>query len=303
MKNRFLHSLFLSTLVVSLSSCGSSKNENATTSANSEITQTTEFHTESELTYSFSLNTCSTGKQTTDSIEKFCSNLQNNTLNNDCAESNRKVLFAISCKGSFTPFKIEDGNTVTISKDPVIQTRQMKANDVIMDVFKVTPESSSSLVSSHTTFSCLNSANDNIEISNGFILLKNSKLLMSRDLDYVFANGTNTSKMNPYVIFSCEENSKKVTFPFSKNTAKKKLELGQSTKIPMILSASGSAELESELVLITCEADALAAAKSGHNGITLLKGSKLLVKKDHEMKYIEQDIDGIKKDNIVVSCE
>lgn len=302
MNNKILQSVLMSTLVLSMFSCGKSKTENAS-AAKSEVTQTTEFHTESELTYSFSLNTCSTGSQSADSIEKFCSNLQNNTLNSDCAESNRKLLFASKCKGSFTPFKIEDGKPVAITKSTVIQTRQMKANDVILDVLKLSPESATSLTSSLTTFSCLNSSNDNIEISNGFILLKNSKLLMSRDLDYIFANGKNTSKMDPFVIFSCEENSKKITFPFSRNTAKKKLELGQSTKIPMILSSSGSSEFESELVLITCAEDAVAATKTGLNGITLLKGSKLLVKKDHEMKYIEQDIDGIKKDNIVVSCE
>lgn len=303
MNNKILQTLLMSTLVLSVASCGKSKTENAPQAAKSEVSQTTEFHTDSQFSYRFNLNTCTTDAQSSDSLESFCSNLQNNTKNNDCAESNRKLLFASKCKGAFTAFKVEDGKTIVSTKSTAIQTRQMKANDVILDVFKVSPESAPSLISSLTTFTCLNSANDNLEISNGFILLKNSKLLMSRDLDYIFTNGKNTSKMDPFVIFSCEENSKKVTFPFSRNTAKKKLEIGQSTKLPMILSSSGSVELESELVLITCAEDAAAASKTGLNGITLLKGSKVLVKKDHEMKYIEQDIDGIKKDNIVVSCE
>lgn len=302
MKNKILQTVLMSSLVIGVTSCGNSKTENVPQAAKSEVTQTTEFHSESEFSYRFNLNTCTTDAQSSDSLDNFCSTLQNNTKNNDCAESNRKLLFASKCRGTFTAFKIEDGKAVVSTKNAATQTRQMKANDVILDVFKVSPESATSLISSFTTFTCLNSANDNLEISNGFLLLKNSKILMSRDLDYIFTNGKNTSKMDPFVIFSCEENSKKVTFHFSKNTAKKKLEVGQSIKIPIILSNSGAAELESELVLITCADEAGPASKTGLNGITLLKGSKVLVKKDHEMKYIEQDIHRIKKDNIIVSC-
>lgn len=55
-------------------------------------------------TYSYKVNGCKTGKQTFHSIKELCIGLQNEALNNYCAQSRREVEYRKMCKGNFTPF-------------------------------------------------------------------------------------------------------------------------------------------------------------------------------------------------------
>ncbi len=67
---------------------------------------------EQNWTYSLDVNGCQTGNHSFGSLEAYCDGLEDNALNNNCAQSARASLFASKCPGVFSPAFIE----VKISK-------------------------------------------------------------------------------------------------------------------------------------------------------------------------------------------
>lgn len=62
---------------------------------------------EQNWTYSLDVNGCQTGSHSFGSIEAYCDGLEDNALNNNCAQSARASLFASNCPGVFSPAFIE----------------------------------------------------------------------------------------------------------------------------------------------------------------------------------------------------
>ncbi len=56
------------------------------------------------LSYNLEVNGCKTDSHSFNSLDEYCAGLQNNALNNDCAQSARESLFNQKCSGVFTPF-------------------------------------------------------------------------------------------------------------------------------------------------------------------------------------------------------
>ncbi len=56
-------------------------------------------------TYELNINDCPTGSHSFSNLTDYCAALQNNTLNNNCALSERSNLFAEKCPGGFSPAK------------------------------------------------------------------------------------------------------------------------------------------------------------------------------------------------------
>lgn len=84
---RIFNILFFTVILFNLSSCNISqdiKNES--------------------LSYSLSVNGCETGSHSFASLSDYCTGLQNNTLNNNCAQTSRESLFNQKCSGTFSPF-------------------------------------------------------------------------------------------------------------------------------------------------------------------------------------------------------
>jgi hypothetical protein len=53
--------------------------------------------------YSFSEGICETGEHSFSTNAGMCSGLQNNSLNNGCAQAQRQNYFYANCSGSFVP--------------------------------------------------------------------------------------------------------------------------------------------------------------------------------------------------------
>lgn len=58
---------------------------------------------ESSLSYDLTVNGCATGSHSFSSLDSYCAGLQNNALNNNCAQTSRGDLFYQNCSGTFTP--------------------------------------------------------------------------------------------------------------------------------------------------------------------------------------------------------
>jgi hypothetical protein len=56
------------------------------------------------FTYQLSENGCDTGKHSFGSLDDYCTGLENNSLNNNCAYNSRQSLFSQKCNGTFNPF-------------------------------------------------------------------------------------------------------------------------------------------------------------------------------------------------------
>lgn len=54
--------------------------------------------------YEFTFNNCPTGSHSFSSLSDMCQALQNETLNQGCAQDMRRQYFEQQCPGTFTPF-------------------------------------------------------------------------------------------------------------------------------------------------------------------------------------------------------
>ncbi len=57
-------------------------------------------------TYDLNVNGCPTGSHSFSNLTDYCAALENNSLNNNCAQTERGNLFAQKCPGGFSPSQI-----------------------------------------------------------------------------------------------------------------------------------------------------------------------------------------------------
>jgi hypothetical protein len=60
---------------------------------------------DASYTYSLDDNGCQTGSHSFYSLGDYCAALENNSLNNGCAQTERGNLFSQKCPGGFSPSK------------------------------------------------------------------------------------------------------------------------------------------------------------------------------------------------------
>lgn len=88
-----------------LTSCGKDKTASKSSSTSNGAVDTVNSSTSVKQSYQFTVNGCDTGKHefvdTTPArtLAQVCAALQNNSLNNYCAESARRNYFSLKCSG------------------------------------------------------------------------------------------------------------------------------------------------------------------------------------------------------------
>lgn len=71
---------------------------------------------EEAFTYEYTENGCNTGKHSFANLDAYCSALQNNSLNNNCAVNSRQSAFNQKCSGTFSPYLIQEKNLLRVFK-------------------------------------------------------------------------------------------------------------------------------------------------------------------------------------------
>lgn len=273
--NRFLTTVLLSAITVTLVSCNQPSGKIVRTNANSSQKKgQDELQVDNKFQYEFTINGCGTGKQTFNSSENLCIGLQNNTLNNNCALSLRESYFKSNCSGEFTPV-----STPVALDDKEFQTVQMELNSSKLDIILTSPEGAKT-ESAVVFTSCFSDTIALIDTyHNGFTLLNNSKAIINRDLDYTFGDGSNASALAPRAILECqkdEDDNGENKFNSSEYTVKN-LTAGNAVMVPVIVSPAKYTELKTNLTYISCIKDAEEAKVTGVNGIMLLPGARVMV--------------------------
>ena len=60
-----------------------------------------------QYTYDLNVNGCATGSHSFNSLNDYCDGLEDNSLNNGCAQNERGNLFTAKCPGVFSPARIQ----------------------------------------------------------------------------------------------------------------------------------------------------------------------------------------------------
>lgn len=299
---KFANLVILCALSMAFVSCGSKKNSKAPVEEN-KVTQEevkSELVSVTELSYEFKeTDGCTTGKQTFDSKEKLCTGLQNNTLNKSCAIDLRQKHFTNECTGEFTGFTVnKEGNKVYEVKLPGFEVVKLSLGSMKVDLLKVAPEFSTSPSSTLTFFSCMDHPSAKYTSNPGFVLLSGSKAIINRDLDYVFNDGSRADKLIAHALFECEKDSDDYPLALSeKEVITKNLSLHQTVTFPVVMSPKGSPKV-TEVTFISCTDDALSITKSGINGIMLMKGASVLLRKDIYYSFNGLDT----REQVLVTC-
>lgn len=288
--------IVLLTIVMVASFACSKKSTNIT-----NVTQPlqTEVQTTEKLkvveTYSYTLeaNGCSTETQTFSTLAEMCKALQNNTLNNNCALELREDFFAKNCGSSeFVAFDEEKGgdkgnNNISIEK------KKLKNGDIIVDFIKTTPIGTAKNAA-FVPVSCASSIADAMNLENGFTLLNGSKILIKRDQSKVL-------RKYPLALLECNEVANDKTSETVNESQVKiiSIKAGQATVEYALLSSESDSR--SELTYISCSESKEEYTSSLTHGVNLLKGSKVLVRRDVS-RDLEKGIGGPEEFSLI-RCE
>lgn len=261
----------LSLTVLVLSSC-SKKSHSSNTNTIETIRPQTELQTERVESFSYTLeqNGCSTETQNFGSLAEMCQGLQNNTLNNGCALELRAEFYKLKCTGSeFAAFDEEKGNDKNYSN--AIEHKKLKNGDTIVELVKPTALGTAKK-GAYIPFSCASSVADAMNLENGFTLLNGSKLLINRDQSKV-------KRKYPQAFLECSD----VTSEINENIDSalvKNISLKTGHAIAEYALLSSEETLRTELTYISCSESKKEILLNLTNGVNLIKGSKLLVRRD-----------------------
>lgn len=228
----------------------------------------------STFTYTLEDNGCSTGTQVFSTIEDMCKGLQNNTLNNNCALEVREDFFKKNCTG--TEFVAFDDQSLSAesSFSEVLEPKKMKNGDISAELIKVTPigKSKKSVMAS---FACAASLEDAQRLENGFIFLNGSRAIINRDQSL-------NSRKYPQAVFECvdanaEQSNEVLNEALIKTVTVKP---GHATAEYVVISGERPEVTKSELSYISCSDSKTEIMNSLTNGLNLIKGTRLLVRRD-----------------------
>ncbi len=286
---------FVVLIATSLSACSKSKNNATQDNQTIREIQVERIQIISTVTYALDDNGCSTGSQVFTSIEEMCSGLQNNTLNNKCALELREDHFKKNCAGK--EFKAFDDktNTIEITFKEIVEQKKMRNGDIIVDTLKVTPMGTAKKARS-ISFACAKSIEEGMKFESGFILLNGTKALINRDQ-------TTSSRKFAHALLECAdaENELLKEEINQSNIKIRNVKTGDALAESVIIDGYAPAATRSELTYISCSETKEQAKAILTNGVNLVRGSRLMMKRD-----VSADLDnGIRhpQEYTIVICE
>jgi hypothetical protein len=273
------HLLLIALLATGLSACSKKGSNHTTTKIQTiETLKTVEKETVKFIsTFNYTLvddNGCSTGTQVFSSIEDMCNGLQNNTLNNNCSLELREDFFKKNCTNEdFKPFD-DESKLVTDNFSNVLEQKKMKNGDINIELIKVTPVGTAKN-SVKSTFACASTLEDALRLENGFIFLVGSKAIINRDQSV-------TERKYPQAIFECTDSSLEQSSELLDETLVKKVSVGVGHAVMEYVVFEGERPevLHSELSYISCSETKTEIMNSLTNGLNLVKGSRVIVRRD-----------------------
>lgn len=292
--------LLIALLATGLSACSKKgSNHTATQIKTVETLKTVEKETVKIIsTFNYTLvddNGCSTGTQVFTSIEEMCKGLQNNTLNNNCSLELREDFFKKNCSNAeFKPFD-DESQLVADNFSSVLEQKKMKNGDISVELIKVTPLGTAKK-SVKSTFSCANTLEDALNLENGFIFLNGSKAIINRDQSV-------TERKYPQAIFECTDSSIEQSSELLDEKLVKKVSVGvgHATAEYVVFEGERPEVLHSELSYISCSETKAEIMNSLTNGLNLVKGSRVIVRRD--ITAAEKSGIKDKQEFTLVTCE
>lgn len=253
---------------------------------------------ESQLyVYSFEYNGCKTGEHQFNSIEALCAGLQDEALNKGCAQGMREDEFNFkSCPGTFSP-KMKPtpaphttpstGQPRTPGKQSLkgFEEKTLKKDEVISDVFRSSPQESPHVIQDIIELTCISSAEEleSRQLTAGVLMLNQSQLTIVPDWNNTSLNLPSTRT------FKCPAGNvsgKIGDLIGDKKVQKRALKVNQSM-LEVIKTAGLDSTATTSFTYVSCNKDAVQAAFSGLNGISLTVGSSILIHRDNEYKFAD----------------
>lgn len=262
--------IFLALVMIAASACSKKSSHSNTNTV--QTLQTEKLKVVESYSYTLESNGCSTETQVFSTLEEMCKGLQNNTLNNNCALELREDFFAKNCgSAEFVAFEDE-----TKSNDKnysaVVEQKKLKNGDIVVDFIKTTPIGTAKKAS-YVPFSCSTSIADAMELENGFTLLNGSKMLINRDQSKV-------ARKYPQAIIECSDASAEQTSEVIDESVVKLVTVQTGHAVVEYATLSSEGNARNELTYISCSESKSEIMSSLTNGVNLLKGSKVLVRRD-----------------------
>lgn len=268
--------LFLAVLMLAFGACARKKTHSTSvqtvqTEVQTQI-QTEKIKIVETFTYNLESNNCSTGAQVFSTVEQMCQGLQDNTLNNNCALELREDFFAKNCAGK--EFVAFDDNTKNneVNYNNVIEQKKLKGGDIVVESTKTTPVGTSKKAAS-VPFSCAASLADGLNLEKGVILLNGAKALINRDQSKIM-------RRYPQVLIECSDAANEKTSEVVDAKLIKNVSVKVGHGVVEYITLSNDNNVYSELTYIHCAESKTEIMETLTNGVNLLKGSKILVKRD-----------------------
>lgn len=194
------------------------------------------------------------------------------------------------------------------------QDRKMQSGQMLMDVMLASPDRANTRQGALTIFTCqeepLYAANSEF---NGIGILSGSRVVVKRDLQYNFGDGSRSSGLVPNSLIECggsvehrtREWAKSVNeiLPDSQGIQERKLKDGDAVMEVLLHSPGNAPNKATALVFVTCAKNLKAASNSGINGIVLSPGSQIVVARDLDYQFGDGSNSANLKRYSVISCE
>lgn len=331
--------LMISSLVLTAVACTNSKvakhsaaqsqTDSKTQSTSSETTVINGIETK-KLSYQFKENDCDTDRHEFASLQELCNGLQDEKLNNFCTPEAREEKFKHNCSGTYTPFVSDSFNTDALNQQMPApksigkpaedvapkagaqadsSTKEMKSGDAGFEVFKMSPPGVDvSQASAFSILSCGLSPREIIENKrNGILLLPESKMILARDNDYKFADGSSTANLSPFVKVNCNSQAGQkpadITTLDPKLFQVRELHTGNALLDVMITSPEGKDDRQSGMITVSCDSDISSATIKTRNGIDLMKGATLVIARDLNFKFSDGTSTAGHEPYVIVTCK
>ncbi len=162
----------------------------------------------------------------------------------------------------------------TIYFNSVVDQKTMASGDAEIDSVRLTPLGTAK-AASITMFSCSSDIDEAMTVGNGLMLLNNSSVLIKREI-------AKTQNVKANATYSCKNDIAEQVENIDKDLIDQKaLSAGDSIVEYVAFAGERPAVTDSELSYITCADSKQAALKVLTHGVNLVKGSRLLVRRDN----------------------
>jgi hypothetical protein len=190
----------------------------------------------------------------------------------------------------------------------LFQLRELEVGKAAMDVFIDGPRGANSQRSGVLAFvSCdENPIRGAYSGVNGITVLPGSRVALKRDRSYQFGDGSNASDITPNSAYTCNgDRSLRDTAWFEGNPTFRnhRMSVGMQHFDMLLASPNGAGEPTIRPVVFKCEEGLHASAFNTMNGVTLARGSQIIVARKPGKGFIGYSSDDTNAKFSVISCE